>query len=204
MNLVVREAELSDAEPLVAHVRRLLEEPGIDLAMSPGEFDVSAEKEREILLRYATSENSIYLVAEVDGEIVGTAVCTGGKRRATRHVTTLGGMAVAKGWRNQGIGNQLMERAMAWARETEIVKRVELSVFARNEIALHLYRSFGFVVEGRRRAAIHRDGQYLDDLMMGRLLFDGDVRARGPAGSENSESQDPPPDRRGRFNDEEE
>jgi putative acetyltransferase len=49
------------------------------------------------------------------------------------------------------------------------VSRIELLVFERNEAAIHLYRKFGFVVEGRRRKAIFRDGKYLDDLMMARL-----------------------------------
>ena len=33
-----------------------------------------------------------------------------------------------------------------------------------------IYEKLGFVVEGCRRQAIYRDGEYLDDLMMALLL----------------------------------
>jgi len=170
MDLTIREARPSDAGRLIAYIRRLIAEPGIDVELSPGEFDLTVEEEKENLADYAVSENSIYLLAEVENEIVGVLICTGGKRSATRHVATLGGMSVKREWRHQGIGTQLMTRATEWAERTDIVTRLELSVFARNEAAIRLYRTFGFVVEGCRRKAIYRDGEYLDDLRMGKLL----------------------------------
>ncbi len=42
--------------------------------------------------------------------------------------------------------------------------RVALSVFAFNERAIRSYRRVGFVVEGRSREAIWRDGRWWDEL----------------------------------------
>jgi len=51
-----------------------------------------------------------------------------------------------------------------------VITRVELQVFARNETAIRLYERFGSEVEGRRRRAVFRGGEYLDDLTMAVLL----------------------------------
>ena len=53
--------------------------------------------------------------------------------------------------------------------------RVALSVFAFNERAIRSYRSVGFVVEGRAREAIWRDGRWWDEISMS--LLDADWKA---------------------------
>jgi putative acetyltransferase len=48
--------------------------------------------------------------------------------------------------------------------------RLELEVYADNEAAIHLYKRFGFEEEGHLRQHAFRDGQYVDSIVMGRLL----------------------------------
>ena len=45
---------------------------------------MTAAQERTLLAEYAASDNAIYLVAEVEGHVVGCLSCTGGKRRRHR------------------------------------------------------------------------------------------------------------------------
>lgn len=169
MQITIREAQPSDAEQLIAYVQRLSEEPDINIPLAPGEFNLTVEEERDFVADHSASDNSIFLVAEAGSQIVGALNCQGGKRQATRHAVTLG-MSVRNGWRNQGIGSALMARAVEWAKNTETVTRIELIVYARNEAAIHLYKKFGFEVEGRRRRTIYQYGEYLDDLVMALLL----------------------------------
>jgi RimJ/RimL family protein N-acetyltransferase len=169
MQATIREAQPSDAKQLIAYVQRLAEEPDVDIPLAPGEFNLTVEEEKQILADRMASDNSIMLVAEVGGQIVGQLGCKGGKRKATRHVVTLG-MSVHRGWRNQGIGSALMARAIEWAKSTRLVTRIELNVFVRNEMAIHLYEKFGFQVEGRRRRAVYLDGEFVDDYIMALLL----------------------------------
>jgi len=93
----------------------------------------------------------------------------GGKRRNVHHSAVLG-ITVAHDWRGQGVGRRLMENAIRWARDGRLLTRIELHVFARNEGAIHLYQAMGFALEGQRRAAVIRDGEPLDDLVMALLL----------------------------------
>ena len=169
MNLIIREAEPSDAEQIIAYVRRLSEEPHSNIEISPGEFTHTVEEEAGFLAEFAQSENSIFLVAEVEGQIVGILNCKGSNRAAIRHAVMLG-MSVDKDWRGQGIGSELMAQAITWAKSTNIVSRIELAVFERNEKAIRLYHKFGFEIEGKRRKVGFRDGEYHDGLIMALLL----------------------------------
>jgi len=63
--------------------------------------------------------------------------------------------------------------------------RIALSVFAFNERAIRSYQSVGFVIEGRAREAIWRDGQWWDEISMSLLDSDWSARRRaaGVAGA---------------------
>ena len=167
--VTVREAVPADAEEMLAYVHTLAAEPDVDIVLMPGEFTLTVEQEAQTFADYAAADNALFLVAEVDGEIVGSLNCHGGKRQGNHHAAILG-MSVARDWRGRGIGTLLMARAIDWARGSGVVRRIELQVFERNAHARHLYEKFGFVVEGRHRNAIYRYGEYVDVLTMARLL----------------------------------
>ena len=57
--------------------------------------------------------------------------------------------------------------------------RIGLTVFSFNERAIRSYRSCGFVVEGRAREAIWRDGRWWDEIAMS--ILDSDWRTRREA-----------------------
>jgi RimJ/RimL family protein N-acetyltransferase len=169
MKVAIRQAVPADAGQIIALVQKISAEPDVDIALEPGEIYHTIEAEGAILAEFAASENSIYLVAEAGDCIIGFLNCKGGNRKATRHVALLS-ISLDEAWRNQGVGSRLMAYAVEWARNTNIIHRIELQVFARNKMAIHLYQKFGFVVEGRQQRAIFRNGVYLDDLMMALLI----------------------------------
>ncbi|UUZ65832.1 GNAT family N-acetyltransferase [Polaromonas sp. P1-6] len=69
----------------------------------------------------------------------------------------------------QGIGRMLMTRLLEWADNWSGVLRVELSVHVDNDRAIALYRSLGFVEEGRHKAYALKNGRYVDSISMARL-----------------------------------
>ncbi|HEX2543943.1 MAG TPA: GNAT family N-acetyltransferase [Ramlibacter sp.] len=108
------------------------------------------------------------LVAVCGGEVVGMAglhPVHPGLRRS--HVRILG-IVIAPAWQGRGIGRQLLQRLLAWADDWANVLRVELNVHADNDRAIALYRSMGFVEEGRHRGYVLKAGQYVDALTMAR------------------------------------
>jgi len=67
--------------------------------------------------------------------------------------------------------------------------RIALSVFAFNERAIRSYRSVGFVIEGRAREAIWREGRWWDEISMSILAADWKALPR-PAGRSMSSDAD--------------
>ena len=69
----------------------------------------------------------------------------------------------------RGLGTEATELMLEHAFERLGLHRVGLSVFSYNERAIRAYEKAGFVVEGRLRDAILRDGRYFDEIQMGAL-----------------------------------
>ena len=110
----------------------------------------------------------VLLVAEVDGELVGTVSV----------LTRVGigglGMNVAAGMRGQGVGAALLTEAIRWA-EVAGVHKLELEHWPWNHRARALYERAGFVEEGyRRRQYRRKDGALWDSVLMG-LVLDEDA-----------------------------
>lgn len=169
MTPIIREARPADAAQIIAYLRRIFAEPGINLITEVDEFTPTIETEARIIADMGRQPNCLFLVAEYDGQIVGQLTLDGGKRRNVRHAATLG-ITVAQAWRGRGVGRRLIEWAIDWARDAGTLSRIELHVFARNTRAIALYESCGFEYEGTRRRAVHRGGEYIDDLVMALLL----------------------------------
>jgi putative acetyltransferase len=98
--------------------------------------------------------------------MLGLHVVQPGLRRA--HVRGLG-IAIDAAWQGQGVGDRLMKAALHWADQWAGVLRIELTVIADNQRAIKLYERHGFLIEGRMRAHILRDGVLTDTYIMSRL-----------------------------------
>ncbi|CAN5574602.1 MAG: GNAT family N-acetyltransferase [Chloroflexi bacterium] len=72
----------------------------------------------------------------------------------------------------RGYGTEATQLMLEHAFERLELHRVGLSVFSFNQRAIRAYQKAGFVVEGRLREAIHRDGRYWDEVLMGTLATD--------------------------------
>jgi putative acetyltransferase len=117
----------------------------------------------------APGKPDLGLVAEIDGEVVGTAgIHPAGLSPRRRHAMMLG-ISIAKTAQGKGAGTALMQALCDYADRWAGVLRIELTVFPDNERAIALYRKFGFEIEGTHRAYALRDGKYVDTLFMARL-----------------------------------
>ncbi|WP_417069727.1 GNAT family N-acetyltransferase [Niveibacterium terrae] len=108
------------------------------------------------------------LVAEVDGVVVGSAGLHGNANPRRAHAAGLG-ISITDAWQGHGIGRKLLTALLDLADNWLGLLRLELSVFADNEKALALYRSVGFVEEGRLRGFALRAGRYVDVITMARF-----------------------------------
>jgi RimJ/RimL family protein N-acetyltransferase len=77
-----------------------------------------------------------------------------------------------------GYGTEATELMLEHAFTRLSLHRVGLTVFEFNTRALRAYEKCGFVVEGRARQAIFRDGRFWDEIHMSILLEDWEARRR--------------------------
>ena len=79
----------------------------------------------------------------------------------------------------QGYGTEAAELMLAHAFTRLALHRVALTVFAFNERAIRSYEKCGFIVEGRAREAIFRDGRFWDEIHMSVLASEWQERNLG-------------------------
>ena len=111
-----------------------------------------------------------HLVAELDGLLVGYLRLGFPTSLASNaHVRQIRGLAVAEEARGKGVGRALLRAAVEEARD-QGARRISLHVLGHNTAARALYASEGFVVEGVQPEEFFLDGEYVDDVLMGRPL----------------------------------
>jgi RimJ/RimL family protein N-acetyltransferase len=77
-------------------------------------------------------------------------------------------------YRGKGYGTDAVRTACRHGFHHMRLHRITLTVVAGHEAARHVYRSVGFVEEGRLRQVFRRDGQWHDKIVMG--LLEGELR----------------------------
>lgn len=162
--IVVRPARASDARQTLA-LRRAVAAEG--RWVRDGGVESSLADERR-LARSSWSARGAFLVADEDGRIVGVLRIAREREPATAHVATFG-MAVAADRRGRGVGEGLLREALAWASRSG-VRKIELSVYPDNEVAMALYARLGFGIEGRLVRHSLRGGGLQDEVLMGLWL----------------------------------
>lgn len=84
LEVLIRSAREDDAEALLDFVPKVDAETDF-LLREPGEFDFTLEAEREFLKQTVESPRNLFLVATVDGRIVGTIGFTGSELARFQH-----------------------------------------------------------------------------------------------------------------------
>ncbi len=114
--------------------------------------------------READPRAALWLVAELDGRVVGGANFLRGRWSKNAHTADLG-VALLPDARGRGIGEALLREGIEWARSVGI-RKLKLGVFASNDRALALYRKLGFVEEARLKGEVVLDGRATDEVLM--------------------------------------
>ena len=134
-----------------------------------GESLLTPEDFEKLIYEDSLAEKNIFLVAEVKGKIVGFTRCEGNKLSRFRHKAEFG-ICVLKEYWGHGIGKVLLENILMWA-DTVGIEKISLTVVQTNTKAIQLYKRYGFVEEGLLiKDRIHKDGNYYNTVIMGRLL----------------------------------
>ncbi len=109
-------------------------------------------------------KKAVVLVATHDGTPIGYCSVEQNEEEASSHVGTIG-LLISRGFRNEGIGKELMKKAIDLSKEIGFEKLC-LSTFECNTSAVHLYEELGFVKIGLRKSQFKIGSIYFNELMM--------------------------------------
>lgn len=126
--MTIRELRPEDVGPLSA-----IEEKAFSMPWSAEDF-----------ARLIRDRNSLYLVAVVDGHVVGSCGVTNVSGDGE-----IDNVVVDESYRNRGIATALLEETLRRGRDMG-VKAFTLEVRVSNAAAIHVYEKAGFVSEGIR------------------------------------------------------
>jgi RimJ/RimL family protein N-acetyltransferase len=167
------------SDPEVARLARYQDGP-----MRPDEID------RFFQLRALGADSLTMAIHERDtGRLIGSCAFSqvdGENGSAMYHIT----IGEKDAW-GRGYGTGATRLMLDHAFGTLGLHRIALTVFEFNERAIRAYRRCGFVVEGRARESIWRDGRWWDELAMSVLAPEWRARRAGArSGPRRSASTD--------------
>ena len=160
--LTIRRATAQDAEAFASVVAAVAAEERWIGTEAPVDVAQFSDRMRALL----DAGDDVLWVLEAGERVVGTLGL-----HATHAAGVMSiGMCILEEARGRGGGRLFMETVMAHALASPLHK-LELEVWPDNARAIRLYESFGFEVEGERRAHYRRrDGTLRSSIIMARLL----------------------------------
>lgn len=163
-DVLIRQAELSDAKNLLNCIKTYIPTSNY-IPKLESEFKLTVEQEKEWINSFLINDNSLLLVAEYEGEIIGNIDLTGNRRKIMEHTAVIG-MGMLQEWQNIGLGTALLSAIIEWAKNNPILELIWLQVYTENESGLNLYRKMGFVENGIIKNFFKKDNKYFHNLTM--------------------------------------
>jgi L-amino acid N-acyltransferase YncA len=167
LEMTIRPAQTGDSCAIIDTVRSQAMERSYVLMEHYGR-DVEAEQEYISGLNIA---KNLLIVAATGDEVVGCLAALqadAGRRRETAHILYVG-LHLREAFRGLGIGPQLHDYTITWAVEKGF-KKLEANIFTTNKRSLSMFKNAGFVEEGVRHNRIQVGREFIDEVLMGKLL----------------------------------
>ncbi|MGN7476342.1 GNAT family N-acetyltransferase [Solibacillus silvestris] len=164
--MLIRQASGIDAEKIIS-VMKNAEESGYML-YAPGERQIESTALSKLINTLNNAPKSGFFVAQQNDEILAYLIVKAENLSRTSHRAVIV-VGVHSNSRGKGVGTQLFEYIIKWAKQAEI-HRLELTVIESNEQAVKLYKKMGFEIEGIKKDSLLIDGQYVNELYMSKLL----------------------------------
>lgn len=162
--VIIRQAEVSDAENLLNCIKTYIPTSNY-IPKLESEIKLTVEQEKEWINTFLIYDNSLLLVAEYEGKIIGNIDLTGSRRKIMEHTAVIG-MGMLQKWQNIGLGTALLSAIIEWAKNNPILELIWLQVYTENEAGLNLYKKMGFTENGIIQNFFKKDNKYFHNLTM--------------------------------------
>lgn len=166
--VIISKANKSDAKSLIEYLNVIGGESDF-LTFGAGQFGRSVEQEEDFIENALKKGNALFIIAEINGKVVGNLNFSGGPRKRTAHVGEFGVSILKEYWGN-GIGEELIKYLISWSESSGIIRKINLRVRTDNTRGINLYKKLGFLEEGIVKRDFLINGEFYDSLLMGLLI----------------------------------
>jgi L-amino acid N-acyltransferase YncA len=170
--LIIRDAKRTD----MTTVRRIYAHHVLH-GLGTFEEKVPSKAELERRRRQVRARGLPYLVAEIDGRIVGYSYATSYRERSAYRYTVEDSVYVDAEASRQGVGRALLREVIARAQAGGWRQMIAVIGDRGNHASIGLHNSFGFRLAGTLHAVGFKFGRWVDTVLMQRQLS---LPARAP------------------------
>ncbi len=164
--VIICEANVADAERVLSTLNTILRETDYIIESQPLSLDdmVSFIADRQ------NRPNELCLIAKIDSEVIGILNIASSTLYQMDHIGDLF-IAIKERYVVNGLGQAMVDMAIDWSKQSDIIRRLELTVQKRNKRAIHVYEKFGFEIEGTKERGIKtKNGEFLDLYLMSKMI----------------------------------
>lgn len=163
--ITLRSPEVGEGSKLIETVLIIMQTSD-HLLTQADEFKYTPEQEDEMIKNYLAHSDKLIIVPECESKIIGMMDFSVGGKRRNSHAGEMG-MSLLPDFRGAGIGREMLNALLSWAKENPRVEKINLRVHAKNASAIRLYKKAGFEEEGREvKGAKLAEGIYDDVILM--------------------------------------
>jgi len=166
--LVIRKGSKSDAKAILDYINTISSETDF-LTFGEDEFDKTLEEEEGFIENISKQNNALFIIAEIEGKIVGNLSFSGGTRPRLAHAGEFG-VSILKEYWEQGIGTELIKYLIEWAKQSGVIRKIDLRVRSDNDLAIHVYKKLGFNEEGVITRDLQINNIFYDSICMGLII----------------------------------
>ena len=165
----IKEASEADAKAMIQHVQVVGGETSF-LTFGAGENKITVAEELQVIEAHRNAPNQLFLVAYIGENLVSIGnIHARSNRPRLLHIGEFGISVQQKYW-GLGIGKAMIKAMLDWAKASNVLTKMNLTVDTSNKKAIQLYEKLGFEYEGLIRRDMLVDGKYRDSYRMGMLL----------------------------------
>jgi RimJ/RimL family protein N-acetyltransferase len=163
--ITITTANITESESIIEYLKKVMDET-LFLRMYADEVNFTVAEEELFINSMNTQDNSHLLIAKDGYKIVAIGSIQGQQLKKFRHCGEFG-VSVLKEYWGKGIGKELTNRLIDWAKENPVLKKINLHVNIENKVAIAIYRKIGFRQEGILSKDFYYNNRYVDTLIMG-------------------------------------
>ena len=164
MKLEIDKAVKTDAVQIIEYLNIVGGESD-NLLFGANEFHMSVEAEEVFIENLLSSKTSALFVGKIEDEVVCVGSFMALNKLRIAHQADLA-ISVKKNYWNIGVGTQLMQNMIDFAKGNGQTEILHLGVKSDNINAQNLYKKMGFIEIGKYKNFFKINGNYYDEILM--------------------------------------